>query len=108
MPEIRRYYAIMFSPLKKRDAVEIRCFKKGRLSSQAPRAKGIVQFYYKNDRFLRPIKLMWEEGGRQIPSSPDGLQILLEKCHRILVDEQIDSKLQEDFQKFLALISRNF
>jgi len=44
---------------------------------------------------------MWEEGGRQIPSSPDGLQILLEKCHRILVDEQIDSKLQEDFQKFL-------
>ncbi|MHA2272416.1 MAG: hypothetical protein ACXACI_11170 [Candidatus Hodarchaeales archaeon] len=69
MPEIRRYYAILFSPVKRKDAAEIWCFTKGKLSSRAPRAKGFVQFYYKSDHFLRPVKLVWEEGGRQVPAS---------------------------------------
>ncbi|MFX0113649.1 MAG: DUF5814 domain-containing protein [Candidatus Hodarchaeota archaeon] len=100
MPEIRRYYAILFSPVKKKDAVEIWCFTKGRLSSKAPRAKAFVQFYYKSDQFLRPVKLFWEEGGRQVPASPDSIQILLEKCHRILLDQELDLKLQEDLRNY--------
>ncbi|MFW9914668.1 MAG: DUF5814 domain-containing protein [Candidatus Thorarchaeota archaeon] len=102
MPEIRRYYAILFSPVKRKDAAEIWCFTKGKLSSRAPRAKGFVQFYYKSDHFLRPVKLIWEEGGRQVPASPDGIQILLEKCHRILLDRQLDSKLKEDLMRYFG------
>lgn len=100
MTEIRRYFAILFSPLKKKDAAEISCFTRGRLSSKAPRAKGLVQFYYKRDRFLRPIKLVWEEGGRRIPAPPEGIQLLLEKCHYIFLDQTLDSKLKKDLLKY--------
>ncbi len=100
MSEIRRYNAILFSPVKKNDTVEISCFTKSRLTSVIPRVRGFLQFYYKNDKFLRPMKLVWEEGGRHIPASPDGVQLLLEKCQRIYLDQELDERLRKDLNQF--------